>query len=113
MEAFGFITFCLVIYIISAMPTKNELRKLLTVRDTRASALRSLLAEHVGTACTLLLADATATAPGTSVSGVLQDVDDEWLLIECPVGKGATQLKALRLEYVSGIEEQGEERGSK
>ena len=34
----------------------------------------------------------------------VRDVDDEWVLMECPDKKGGTQLKALRISLIEGIE---------
>ena len=102
-SAFGFFAFCMMIYISSAMVTKKDLRRMLgTQRDGRAPAL---LAERKGSTCTLILTGSALTFPGLRATGVLRDLDDEWVLLECPQKKGPAQLKAVRIDLVSGIEE--------
>lgn len=105
-SAFGFFAFCMMIYISTAMVTKKDLRRMLgTQRDGRAPALRSMLAERKGSICTLILTGSALTFPGLRATGVLRDLDDEWVLLECPQKKGPAQLKAVRIDLVSGIEE--------
>lgn len=55
MEAFGIITFVLVIYIICTMPTKKELRRIARpeFEERRRAGLRNLLHERVGSVCAL------------------------------------------------------------
>ena len=103
-EAFGLITFCLVIYIICAMPTKKYIRRLLEDDGRRTPKIRALLEERMGKRCVLMFEE-SVTPFGVRLEGTLVDIDDEWLLVECPKKKGDPELKAVRLELVTGIEE--------
>ena len=64
-----------------------------------------MLREHMGSSFELVLSEAGVTAGGMRLSGTVRDVDDEWVLMECPGKKGGTQLKALRISLVEGIEQ--------
>lgn len=97
-------TFALTAYIMAAMPTKKDLRKLMDASESREAELVRMLREHMGSSCELVLSEAGVTAGGMRLSGMVRDVDDEWVLMECPDKKGGTQLKALRISLVEGIE---------
>lgn len=98
-------TFALTVYIMAAMPTKKDLRKLTDASESRETELGRMLRERIGSSCELVLVEAGVTAGGMRLSGTVQDVDDEWVLMECPDKKGGTQLKALRISLVEGIEQ--------
>ncbi len=111
-DAFSMVTFVFVIYIMAAMPTKKEIRRLARpeAEGRRQEGLRDLLRERVGTSCTLNLADAHAVVNelGGSVmelAGTVVDVDDEWVLMEASDKKGRRRLIAMRLDQVAGINE--------
>lgn len=97
-------TFALTVYIMAAMPTKKDLRKLMDASESREAELGRMLREHMGSSCELVLSEAGVTAGGMRLSGTVRDVDDEWVLMECPGKKGGTQLKALRISLIEGIE---------
>ncbi len=80
---FSIMTFALVIYIMTTMATKKDLRRL-TERDSgRSGEMRSMLEARIGTTCTLVLTDASILAnPAAELTGVIRDVDDEWVLVE-------------------------------
>ncbi|WP_297184292.1 hypothetical protein [uncultured Enorma sp.] len=98
-------TFALMVYIMSVMPTKKDLRKLTDTSESREAELGRMLRERIGSSCELVLVEAGVTAGGMRLSGTVQDVDDEWVLMECSDKKGGTQLKALRISLVEGIEQ--------
>lgn len=98
-------TFALTVYIMAAMPTKKDLRKLMDASESREAELVRMLREHMGSSCELVLSEAGVTAGGMRLSGTVRDVDDEWVLLECSGKKGGTQLKALRISLVEGIEQ--------
>lgn len=98
-------TFALTVYIMAAMPTKKDLRKLTDASESREAELGRMLRERIGSSCELVLAEAGVTAGGMRFSGTVRDVDDEWVLMECSDKKGGTQLKALRISLVEGIEQ--------
>lgn len=97
-------TFALTVYIMSVMPTKKDLRKLTDASESREAELGRMLREHIGSSCELVLAEAGVTAGGMRLSGTVQDVDDEWVLMECSDKKGGIQLKALRISLIESIE---------
>lgn len=97
-------TFALTVYIMASMPTKKDLRKLTDASESREAELGRMLREHIGSSCELVLAEAGVTAGGMRLSGTVRDVDDEWVLMERPGKKGGTQLKALRISLIEGIE---------
>ncbi len=97
-------TFAMVVYIMATMPTKRDLRKLADDARPREAELGRMLRERIGSACELVLAEAGVTAGGMRLAGTVRDVDDEWVLMECPDKKGGIQLKALRIALVEGIE---------
>lgn len=102
---FGILSVCLLAYIMSVMVTKKDLRKFLGDQQSRTGEMRSLLEARKGTACTLVLAEASTAAGGTRLDGTLVDVDDEWVLVEAEQKKGGTRSVALRLDRVQGLEE--------
>ena len=102
---FGILSVCLLAYIMSVMVTKKDLRKFLGDQQSRTNEMRSLLEARKGTACTLVLAEASTAAGGTKLVGTLVDVDDEWVLVEAEQKKGGTRSVALRLDRVQGLEE--------
>ncbi|WP_144743329.1 hypothetical protein [Enorma burkinafasonensis] len=97
-------TFAMVVYIMASMPTKKDLRKLADDARPREAELERMLRERIGSVCELVLAEAGVTAGGMRLAGTVLDVDDEWVLMECPDKKGGAQLKALRIALVEGVE---------
>ena len=97
-------TFALVVYIMAVMPTKKDLRKIMDDARPREAELGRVLRERIGSSCELVLSEAGITAGGVRLSGKVLDVDDEWVLMECPVKKGGTQLKVLRIALVEGVD---------
>ena len=97
-------TFALTVYIMAAMPTKKDLRKLMDASESREAELARMLREHMGSSCELVLSEVGVTAGGMRLSGTVRDVDDEWVLLECSDKKGVTRLKVLRISLVEGIE---------
>ncbi len=111
-DAFSMITFVLVIYIMCAMPTKKDMRRLAQpeAEGRRQEGLRDLLRERVGMSCRLCLSEAHSTPSALSGSvmelvGRVVDVDDEWVLVEASDKKGCRRLVAMRLDQVAGISE--------
>lgn len=98
-------TFALVIYIAATMPTKKDLRRIERRSDTRETELRQMLRERIGAECELVLTQTSSTAGGPRLTGTIRDVDDEWVLVDCPPKKGGVQRKALRIALVEGIEQ--------
>lgn len=97
-------TFAMVVYIMATMPTKRDLRKLMDDVYPREMELGRMLRERIGSSCELVLSEAGVTAGGIRLSGTVLDVDDEWVLMECPAKKGVTQLKVLRIALVEGVD---------
>lgn len=97
-------TFAMVVYIMASMPTKKDLRKLVDDARPREVELGRMLRERIGSACELVLAEAGVTAGGMRLAGTVLDVDDEWVLMECPDKKSGTQIKVLRIALVEGVE---------
>ena len=97
-------TFAMVVYIMAAMPTKNDLRKLSEGACPREAELGRMLRERIGSSCELVLSEAGVTAGGMRLAGTVLDVDDEWVLMECPGKKDITQLKVLRIALVEGVD---------
>lgn len=97
-------TFAMVVYIMASMPAKKDLRKLVDDARPREAELGRMLRERTGSVCELVLAEAGVTAGGMRLAGTVLDVDDEWVLMECPDKKGGAQLKALRIALVEGVE---------
>ena len=93
-------TFAMVVYIMASMPTKKDLRKLVDDARPREAELGRMLRERIGSVCELVL----VTAGGMRLAGTVLDVDDEWVLMECPDKKGGVQIKALRIALVEGVE---------
>lgn len=98
-------TFGIAVYIMAVMPTKKDVRKLLGVSEPREAELGRILRERIGTSCELVVYEAGITAGGMRLSGTVRDVDDEWVLMACPDKKSDTQLKALRISLIEGIEQ--------
>ena len=105
-QVISMLTFGFVIALYVWMPTKRDLRRLAAREGAASSGLRDQLKGRRGVSCKLMLDDAN-TAVGSSVlDGTVVDVDDEWVLVERPFKQGdGTQLVAVRLESISGIEE--------
>lgn len=97
-------TFAMVVYIMATMPTKKDLRKLADDSCPREAELGRMLRERIGSSCELVLSEAGVTAGGMRLAGTVLDVDDEWVLMECPGKKDVTQLKALRIALVEGAD---------
>ena len=97
-------TFAMVVYIMATMPTKKDLRNLMDDARPREVELGRMLRERIGSTCELVLFEAGVTAGGMRLAGTVLDVDDEWVLMECADKKGITQLKALRIALVEGVD---------
>ena len=98
------VNFVLLIYIVSAMPTKKDLRKLADGARPREAELGRVLRERVGAPCELVLSEPGMVAGGMRLAGTVRDVDDEWVLVDCPAKKGGVELKILRISHVEGVE---------
>lgn len=98
-------TFALVIYIMTSMPTKKDLRRIAGRSGSREAELLSMLRGKIGSECELVLLESGLTAGGMRVSGTIRDVDDEWVLMECPQKKGEMRTKVLRISLIEGIEQ--------
>ena len=111
MEIIVWVTFALVIYLVCAMPTKKEVRRLAhpEAEGRRQEGLRDLLSERVGSACTLDLVEVHGFISDfgglASLAGTVVDVDDEWVLVEATDKKGRRRLVAMRLDQGAGIKE--------
>lgn len=107
METFAILTFALVIYIMCTMPTKKEIRRLLNAdsEDRRRVELLELLKARKGSSCAISLNEVHYVANKASLEGELVDIDDDWVLVRATGKKGATQLVAVRLENVEGLDE--------
>lgn len=97
-------TFAMVVYIMATMPTKKDLRKLTDDACPREAELGRMLRERIGSSCELVLSETGVIAGGIRLAGTVLDVDDEWVLMECPGKKGGSELKALRIALVEGVE---------
>ena len=100
--------FPLIIYIICAMPTKSDLRRAVGRVGEAAGpgSWRASLEQRKGASCTLMLDEAMSVAKGIEVSGMILDVDDEWVLMETVDKKAGVRHVALRLELIRSIEEE-------
>lgn len=106
METFGMVSFALLIYLICTVPTKKDLKRFLeSANGSRANKYRGALSSRMGTRCTVTLADATIATEGTTFTGTLRDVDDEWALFEVEQKKGGAHLTAIRLDSIESFEE--------
>lgn len=106
METFGMVSFALLIYLICTVPTKKDLKRFLeSANGSRANKYRGALGGRMGTRCTVTLADATIATEGTTFTGTLRDVDDEWALFEVEHKKGGARLTAIRLDSIESFEE--------
>lgn len=101
METFGMVSFALLIYLICTVPTKKDLKRFLET----ANGSRGALSSRMGTRCTVTLADTTIATEGTTLTGTLRDVDDEWALFEVEHKKGGAHLTAIRLDSIESFEE--------
>ena len=97
-------TFAMVVYIMTAMATKRDLRKLADDARPREAELGRVLRERVGAPCELVLSEPGMVAGGMRLAGTVRDVDDEWVLMECPAKTGGVELKVLRISHVEGVE---------
>ena len=91
---FGF-----VIYLVLSMPTKRDLRKA-TYPDAEAE-----LRARKGARCRLLLGEVYFVANSSQIEGMIEDVDDEWVLVRTMGSGRGARLVAVRLERIAGIEE--------
>lgn len=67
-----------------------------------------LLPEYIGKACEITVKDPLVNIDIMfSVTGILRDVDDEWLEIECTEKKKKV-LKIFRIENIRAVKEIGE-----
>lgn len=99
---FGF-----VIYLVLSMPTKRDLRKV-THPDAEAGRSAGLAAElraRKGARCRLLLGEVHFVANTSQIEGMIEDVDDEWVLVRAMSSRQGARLVAVRLERIAGIEE--------
>ena len=107
-EILVWVIFALLIWILCTMPTKAEIRRLLSNvgADGQPHGWRSAIEGRMGASCKLTLTEPLYAwgTPG-ELSGTVLDVDDEWVLVEVPDKKGAPQRVAVRLEQIKGIEE--------
>lgn len=103
-NAIGYIVFALVIYLIVAMPSKRDVRRLASPdgEARRAQGLKTELAAKKGEMCTLDLVDMSIIGLAAA-TGTIVDIDDEWVLVEMEGKKGARKLVALRLSDVKGL----------
>ncbi len=98
---FGF-----VIYLVLSMPTKRDLRKA-TRPDAEARRSAGLAAElraRKGSRCPSL-GEVHFVANSSQIEGVVEDVDDEWVLVRTMGSGQGARLVAVRLERIAGIEE--------
>lgn len=104
---FEILTFALVIYIVCAMPTKKQIRRLADPEagERRRADLRKLLQDYRGRSCSLSLNDSHYVSPAATLEGTLVDVDDEWMLMETTDGKGRRKRIVIRFDEVSCIKE--------
>lgn len=99
---FGF-----VIYLVLSMPTKRDLRRA-THPDAEARRSAGLAAEQrarKGARCRLLLGEVYFVANTSQIEGMIEDVDDEWVLVRTMGSGQGVRLVAVRLERIAGIEE--------
>lgn len=106
-DAIIWVVFALLVWTAWNMPTKAEIRRLLSGvgEEGRPHGWRSAIEGRVGAPCTLTLTE-PLYACGTSgeLAGTVIDVDDEWVLLEVSDKKGTRQV-AVRLDMIKGIEE--------
>lgn len=104
---FEILTFALVIYIVCAMPTKKQIRRLENSEagERRRADLRKLLQDYRGRSCSLSLNDSHYVSPAATLEGTLVDVDDEWMLMETTDDKGRRKRIVIRFDEVSCIKE--------
>ena len=104
---FEILTFALVIYIVCAMPTKKQIRRLENPEagERRRADLRKLLQDYRGRSCSLSLNDSHYVSPAATLEGTLVDVDDEWMLMETTDDKGRRKRSVIRFDEVSSIKE--------
>lgn len=99
---FGF-----VIYLVLSMPTKRDLRKAMRpdAEARRSVGLAAELRARKGARCRLLLGEVHFVANSSQIEGVVEDVDDEWVLVRTMGSGQGARLVAVRLEGIAGIEE--------
>lgn len=69
---------------------------------------KKLLPEYIGKTCEITVKNPLVNIDIMfSVTGILRDVDDEWLEIEC-TEKTKKVLKIFRIENIGGVKEIGE-----
>ena len=64
-----------------------------------------MLRERIGTSCELVVYEAVSRRAACAFPARSGMSNDEWVLMECPDKKGGTQLKALRISLIEGIEQ--------
>ena len=104
-QVISILTFGFVIALFVWMPTKKDLRRLVAHDGDRDRGLRGQLERRRGRSVTLMLDELNAAVGTAELSGTLEDVDDEWALVERAGKQGASQLVAVRLEGIRAIEE--------
>lgn len=88
----------LLIYIICENKKESKLDKTLI-------SWRKLLPGYIGKNCEIVVKEPLVNIDVMySVTGILTDVDDEWLELECTVKKKKV-LKIFRIDNVSGVKE--------
>lgn len=76
-------------------------------KDSPQMPWKKLLPEYVGKNCEIIVKEPLINLDVMhSVSGILRDVDDEWLELECAVKKKKV-LKIFRIDNVSSVNEIG------
>ena len=104
-QVISILTFGFVIALFVWMPSKSDLRRLAARDAARDLGLRGQLERRRGETVTLVLDDMNAAVGAPELVGTLEDVDDEWALVERAGVQGDAQLVAVRLEGIRAIEE--------
>lgn len=99
------LTFGFVIALFVWMPSKRDLRRLAARDAARDLGLRGQLERRCGETVTLVLDDMNAAVGAPELVGTLEDVDDEWVLVERAGAQEGARLVAVRLESIRALEE--------
>lgn len=104
-----FVIFCLCCSILSEVKKFNHKDK---KKDKEYPIIQEILPTFIGKKCEITVKDAMFLIDVVySVSGVIQDMDDEWVLIETVQFK-KTVIKMLRLSLIKDVKELKEKQSS-
>lgn len=103
----SFVAFCLMLYVVRTMPTKKDLKYLLSPSEQGGRRrFQEVLNKLIDQPCTIVLTHVLLSAGGdfVTVTGTVRSVDEQYVLLEIEQKSDAPRIMALQLDMICSIE---------